>query len=45
MEKKRVDVTLQVPAPVRVDRFGFVKPEHISPDRLAKSKSAFEHQR
>nr|GFB18202.1 EVI5-like protein isoform X1 [Tanacetum cinerariifolium] len=46
MEKKRVDETVQLPAQLRLDRFGFVKPEHDLPDhRLTKSKSAFEYQR
>nr|GFC25894.1 EVI5-like protein isoform X1 [Tanacetum cinerariifolium] len=45
MEKKRVDETVQLPAQLRLDRFGFVKPEHDLPDhRLTKSKSAFEYQ-
>ncbi|GJY49308.1 EVI5-like protein [Tanacetum coccineum] len=46
MEKKRVDESVQLPAQLRLDRFGFVKPEHDLPDhRLTKSKSAFEYQR
>lgn len=45
MEKKRVDESVQVPASGRVDRFGFVKQEHNSPDGPSRNKSALEYQR
>ncbi|KAL7602123.1 uncharacterized protein LOC111919900 [Lactuca sativa] len=47
MEKKRADESVQVSAPGRLDRFGFVKQEHNSPspDGPPKNKSALEYQR
>ena len=46
MEKKFVDDEELTPMPlVKVDRFGFVKPEVKSADVIGKSRSAFENDR
>lgn len=46
MEKKFVDDDELRPVPlVKVDRFGFVKPEVKSADGIVKSRSAFENDR
>lgn len=46
MEKKFVDDDELRPVPlVKVDRFGFVKPEVKAADGIVKSRSAFENDR
>lgn len=48
MEKKRGDdheESEKPSSPVKVDRFGFVKPEGNSPDKLSRSRSGIEHER
>lgn len=47
MEKKRAeDHEVEIAPPVKVDKFGFVKPDQNSPEAgLTRSKSAFEFER
>ena len=46
MENKKVDdQEIQTVAPVRVDKFGFVKQEQKTPEGLIRSRSAFEFER
>ena len=46
MEKNVIDDSEPGPVPVvRVDRFGFVKSDHNSPEGLIKRRSTFEYER